>query len=213
MMTPNMRLQCRVLVHGLLVFIGIFGLFAFSRAAEDKLSQAECIRRDVEQQALEEAVQAFNASDYKKARIDFEMLSESAKTPEIGRQALYGLASVKLALARSSDEYEDAISSWKKWNAQAGPCTIFEDPRMVTPFLLHIQTSIKSGLAGSRSARGRKPKEVDFRGMLQTKEREMQVLRSKLEMRDREIHRLRHQLESLEEIHRKYEEKKQGSSQ
>ena len=40
----------------------------------------------------------------------------------------------------------------------------------------------------------------------------MQTLRSKLEMREREIHRLRLQLESLEEIHRKYEEKKQEAT-
>ncbi len=41
----------------------------------------------------------------------------------------------------------------------------------------------------------------------------MQTLRSKLELREREIRRLRHQLESLEEIHRKYQEKKQEATQ
>ena len=40
----------------------------------------------------------------------------------------------------------------------------------------------------------------------------MENLRGKLESREREVRRLRHQLESLEEIHRKYQEKKQEAS-
>ena len=156
-------------------------------------------------------MQAFNASDYKSAKIGFEMLSESAQTPEIGRQALFGLASVKLALAKTSDEYEDGISIWKKWSGQVNACNRCEDPRMITPFLLRLETSLKSETAGPPGTEGRRAKDVGFKGILLTKEKEMQTLRSKLEMREREIHRLRHQLESLEEIHRKYEEKKAGS--
>jgi hypothetical protein len=157
---------------------------------------------------------AFNAGDFKRAKIGFEILSESSRYPEIGRQALFGLSSVNLVLANTSDEYEDAISSWKKWSSQVNSWQGCEDPRMITPFLLRLQTSIK-GAAGSASASKsrRAAKDIDSKVILQTKEKEMQTLRAKLELREREIRRLRHQLESIEEIHRKYQEKKQEVTQ
>jgi len=195
---------------GIVIFLLISGFFAFSLASGEKSTCPESIRRDVEQEALADAIKAFNARDYKRAKIGFEILSESTQNPEIARQALFGLSSVKLVLANTSDEYEDAISSWEKWSSQVNSWQGCEDPRMITPFLLRLQTSIKgaAGVEGRRAA-----KEIDFRVVLQTKEKEMQVLRSRLELREREIRRLRHQLESLEEIHRKYQEKKQEATQ
>jgi len=157
---------------------------------------------------------AFNVRDYNRAKIGFEILSESTQNPEMSRQALFGLSSVKLVLANTSDEYEDAISSWIKWSSQVNSWQGCEDPRMMTPFLMRLQTSIK-GAAGSPSEMKSREtaKEVDSRVILQTKEKEVQTLRTKLEVREREIRRLRHQLESIEEIHRKYQEKKQEVTQ
>jgi len=210
-MVLKMRIQRRFI--GIVIFLLISGPFAFSLAAEEKSTSAQSIRRDVEQEALKDAMNAFNARDYNRAKIGFEILSESTQNPEICRQALFGLSSVKLVLANTSDEYEDAISSWIKWSSQVNSWQGCEDPRMMTPFLMRLQTSIK-GAAGSPSemkSRGA-AKDVDSRVILQTKEKEMQTLRSKLELREREIRRLRHQLESLEEIHRKYQEKKQEAT-
>ncbi len=199
---------------GIVIFLLLSGSFAFSLAAEEKLTGVESIRRDVEQEALADAMNAFNAGDFKRAKIGFEILSESSRYPEIGRQALFGLSSVKLVLANTSDEYEDAISSWEKWISQVKSWQGCEDPRMITPFLLRFQTSI-TGAAGSPSeSKGRRAsKGTDTKVILQTKEKEMQTLRAKLELREREVRRLRHQLESIEEIHRKYQEKKQEATQ
>lgn len=207
-MVLKMRIERGFL--GIVIFLLISGFFAFSLASGEKSTCPESIRRDVEQEALADAIKAFNARDYKRAKIGFEILSESTQNPEIARQALFGLSSVKLVLANTSDEYEDAISSWERWTGQVNSWQGCEDPRMITPFLLRLQTSIKgaAGVEGRRAA-----KEIDFRVVLQTKEKEMQVLRSRLELREREIRRLRHQLESLEEIHRKYQEKKQEATQ
>ena len=207
-MVLKTRIQRRFI--GLVIFLLISGSFSFSLAAEEKSASAESIRRDVEQEALKDAVNAFNARDYERAKIGFEIISESTQDPELSRQALFGLSSVKLVLADTSDEYADAISSWKKWSSQVKSLRGCEDPRMMTPFLLRLQTSVGSltERKGRRAAR-----EVDSRLILQTKEKEMQTLMSKLELREREIRRLRHQLESLEEIHRKYQEKKQEATQ
>jgi chromosome segregation ATPase len=59
------------------------------------------------------------------------------------------------------------------------------------------------------SVQGGRTAKADLKGVLQGKEKEMASLRSKLELREREVRRLRLQLESLEEIHQKYQEKKQ----
>jgi len=206
-MVLKTRIQRRFI--GLVIFLLISGTFSFSSAAEEKSASVESIRRDVEQEALKDAVNAFNARDYQRAKIGFEMLSESTQYPEISRQALFGLSSVKLVLANTSEEYEDAISSWKKWSLQVNSQQECEDPRMMTPFLLRLQTSVGS-LAEKKDRRA--ARETDSRVILQTKEKQMQTLISKLELREREIRRLRHQLESLEEIHRKYQEKKQEAT-
>ncbi len=191
--------------------MSISAALASSPAAEEQSCRAESIRREVEQDALQKAINAFEARDYNKAKIDFEMLSESAQNLEISRQALFGLASVKLALAKTSEEYEDAMSSWKKWAGQSDSLKGCEDPRMMTPFLLRLQSSNTGGEGNMSIIKERKSaKEAESRGVLLTKE--VQTLQAKLEMRDREIRRLRHQLESLEEIHRKYQEKKQEAT-
>ncbi len=211
-----LRLRIQRKFFWLVMFLLLSGSSAFSLAAEEKSTGAESIRRDVEQEALADAMNAFNAGDFKRAKIGFQVLNESSRYPEISRQALFGLSSVDLVLANTAEEYEDAISSWKKWSSQVNFSQGCEDPRMITPFLLRLQSSIK-GAGGSPSAgksrRTAKDKNIDSKVILQTKEKEMQTLRARLELREREIRRLRHQLESIEEIHRKYQEKKQEATQ
>ena len=220
-MVLRMRIKCRFLVFWFFFLLPVFAPFASLQAAEEQSGQAESIRRVVEQEALEKAVSDFNARDYKSAEIGFEMLSQSAQGPEIAHRALFGLASVKLVLANTSEELEDAISSWQEWSTQADSLKGCEDPRMLTPFLLRLRPSATSAGVGQRpeivpweaTAKGPKTaKEAESKGDLPVKEKQMQTLRAKLELREREIRRLRHQLESLEEIHRKYQEKKQEAT-
>src|SRR5208283_1018171 len=111
-------IRCRFVILGQVIFLLAFGSFAFGQAGDEKSALARCIRQEVEKEALDEAMSAFTAGDYTKAKITFEILSESAQSAEIGRQALFGLATVKLITANSPDEYGDAISNWKKWSDQ-----------------------------------------------------------------------------------------------
>ena len=48
--------------------------------------------------------------------------------------------------------------------------------------------------------------------LMQAKEKEMDRIKTKLDAREREIRRLKHQIDSLEAIHLKYQERKQGAS-
>ncbi len=203
----------RFIILGPVVCLLISGLFAFAQADEEKSALARSIRQEVEQEALNEAMSAFTAGNYMKAKTTFEILSESPQSAEIGRQALFGLATVKLITAHSPDEYGDALSTWKKWSDQVNSSISFEDPRMLTPFLMRLQPPADAAECLLPKKPRRAARDVGPREMLQSKEREMQSLRSKLDLREREIRRLRHQLESLEEIHRKYQEKKQEATQ
>lgn len=179
----------------------------FSAAAQtNHAPSAQAIRRDVELEALKNAVKAFDSGDYQKAQNGFEMLSELAKNSDIRRQAFFGLASTRLVLADSREAFDSAVAAWEKWAGEAGPCKGMEDPRMLTPFFLRLQSAIRKGAGGPL---GEKAKNEDSRGIVLMKEKVVQALRSKLELAERQIRRLRHDLKSLDEIHRKYEEKKQ----
>src|SRR5208337_1390825 len=176
-MVLKTRIRCRFIILELVIFLLISGLFVLAQADEEKSALARSIRQEVEQEALDEAMNAFNARDYTKAKITFEILSESAQSADISRQALFGLAIVKLVLARTPDEYGDAVSSWKKWSGQVDSRIGCGDPRMITPFLLRLQPPIEDvpGCQSPKKAH-RAAKDVDPRELLQSKEREMQGL-------------------------------------
>lgn len=171
------------------------------------------VQQEVEKAALEDGLLAFKEGDYRKAVDIFEALGMSARLPETGRKAVFGQASALLALARTPEEYAKAASVWEQWIREARSGLEGEDPRMLAPF---VSKALQEGMNGSTSPVAlRTAKDVfnsNCRNALITKEKEVEKLKVRLEAREREIRRLRHQLDSLEEIHRKYQEKKQGAS-
>ena len=208
-MVPQFRVPNRIFLSGFLLFLILSGLSAYALAAGAQPAGPVSIRTAVEQKSLDDAMLAFDSGDYMRARVTFEILNETAQSPEIAREALFGLATVDLILAVTTEEYEAALRLWERWVSKAGARTEVEDPRLITPFLRRLEPAIH---AGGMSAKDQRDRKIDFKGMLQTKAKEVESLRSKLDQRDKEIRRLRHQLESLEEIHRKYQEKKQEAT-
>ncbi|MHC1730228.1 MAG: hypothetical protein AB9866_30215 [Syntrophobacteraceae bacterium] len=205
-----------IIFTGCAMFLLFTSFGACAWAAGESSSVSLTIRQQVEQEALQEAVQAFEAGDYRRAKITFEILSETAQSAQIGREALFALASVKLILAQTEEEYIDAVATWKSWAGQIHSALESEDPRMITPFLLRLEPKAQAAQKSGKETQSRKsskePKDLVAKGILQNKQKEMESLRSRLELREREVRRLRHQLESLEEIHRKYQEKKQEAT-
>jgi hypothetical protein len=192
---------------------------SLSASSVEKPAALSSIRYEVERNAWEEGVRAFEKGDYAGSAITFQMLSESAQTSDICRKALFAFASVRLVLAKTPEEYLEAISAWERWSSQIRTGLEGEDPRMITPFLLKLSPAVqspdKSDQAGGLSRKGQKDANsnvTNYKNLLQSKDKEVENLRAKLESREREVRRLRHQLESLEEIHRKYQEKKQEAS-
>jgi len=208
----------RIALLGFAIILSSSCSSAFPSSVE-KAAAPPSIRNEVEQKAWEEGLRAFQEGDYVKSSMTFQMLSESAQSGEIGRKALYAFASVRLVLARTPQEYLEAVAAWERWCSKVSSGLEGEDPRMITPFLQKlppaIQVSEKSDQAAEQSrkvSRETNTTVANYKSQLQSRTKEVDNLRAKLESREREIRRLRHQLDSLEEIHRKYQEKKQEAS-
>ena len=205
------RLICnKILVWSL--FVALLCLSGCASPPAVKTAAQPPVPHEFEKAALEDGLLAFKEGDYGKAAGIFEVLSASTRLPEINRRALFAHAAALLAIAQTPEEYARAASIWEQWSAQARVGLEGEDPRMLAPF---VGRTVQAGISNAAVQTPQVQKDVpnpNHRGALQTKEKEVEALRIKLEARDREVRRLRHQLESLEEIHRKYQEKKQEAS-
>ncbi len=199
-------IECKLFVLASVAFLLIVGSPSLSKAVETSQTSAQSIRRNVEMDALKKAQSAFDAGDYRGALTRFEMLGNVAQSPDIKREAMYGSATARLVLADSKEAFDSAVAAWEKWAAEAGAAKGMEDPRMLTPFIVSLQSAIKKGAGGplGTKEKGDAPPRIVI-----MKEKLVQNLRAKLALAQREIRRLRHDLKSLDEIHRKYEEKKQ----
>lgn len=196
-----------------LAFLFLPGCASSPPAALESARQVSA-PNEFEKSAWEDGLLAFKEGDYRKAASIFEALSVHARLPETTRKALFAQAAALLAMAQTPEEYAEAASIWERWSRQAQSGLEGEDPRMLTPFVGRAATqAAKNGSAAAEQApKARDASNPNLKSALQSKEKEAEGLKAKLEARDREIRRLRHQLESLEEIHRKYQEKKQEAS-
>jgi hypothetical protein len=172
-----------------------------------------------EWKAWEDGMQAFREGDYGKALALFEALSESGENEAIRNRALYGVAVSRLILARTPKEFGEAMSAWDCWSKLPSGGNEGGDPHMMTPFLQSLSPPGGTPESGFPKVRKAPPKDmttynnlVACKSLLQTRDKEMERLKARLETREREIRRLRHQIESLENIHLKFQEKKQEVS-
>jgi hypothetical protein len=201
----------------MLILLAGLGLPACNTVQKPPPPQGNQVSRESELKALEEGMQAFDDGDYEKARVVFEVLTESTESEGLRRKAFFALASTRLVQAQTPEEFNEAMSIWLCWNRQLPDDLKEEDPRMFTPFLLRLtppgaqeahltqsQTPVKKIIVYNNSG--------SCKDILQAKEKEMDRIKSKLESREKEIRRLKHQIDSLEAIHLKYQERKQGAS-
>ncbi len=172
--------------------------------------------QEEERRTWEEGIYAFKTGNYNEATVIFEVLSETARTESTGRKALYALACTRLILAQTADEYNEAMSLWDCWSRQNSIYIDREDPRMLTPFLGRITPPIMPETPYPQAAKPVKDMTINnilmYKNLLQAKEKEIDQMKNRLDAREREIKRLRHQIESLEEIHLKFQERKQEVS-
>jgi len=175
---------------------------------------------NAESAAFEEGMQVFENGDYQKASAIFEFLSDSARSEELYRKALYGLACARLAAAQTAGELSEAIALWNCWSQQVAEKSESEDPRLLTPLLQRLEAPEQS-LPKVAKPKPRKSSYTDqlairdlamYKNLLQAKEKELEKMKARLETREKEVRRLKHQIDSIEAIHLKYQEKKKEIS-
>ncbi len=200
-----------------LAFFAGTGLTACTALPKPQPSEKSSFSHELERRTWEEGMQAFDEGDYEKARAVFEALTESAETDSLRRRAFFALASTRLVLAQTPEEFSEAMSIWACWGRQMPGNPEDEDPRMLTPFLERLTPP---GAPETHLSQNQPPvrKIVVYipsggcKDLLQAKEKELDRTKAKLDAREKEIRRLKHQIDSLEAIHLKYQERKQGVS-
>ncbi len=159
---------------------------------------------------------AFNNGQYERAMAVFESLNETARDPDVNRMALFGLASTRLLLAKNQTEFGEAMRLMECWVEKAPEEMGGEDPRLLIPLLERLPFPSAQQVTQSKPSKSSKDivynALVTCRNSLQAREKEMERVKSRLDAKDREIRRLKGQIESLEAIHRKFQEKKQEVS-
>lgn len=149
---------------------------------------------------LRDAVTAFREQDYATAHDLFEHVSHEAEDRALRRQALYGLACVRLVQARSTEEMRRALNTWSIWEEQSPFQFAVEDPRLLSPLLERLPALLEKPARVS----GRQTKTPPPPASSQTEWSKV------VEEKDREIQELRDRLRALEAIHRELEEKRRG---
>jgi hypothetical protein len=198
------------------VFLAGIGLCACTGLQKQQPATVLSPAQETELRTWQEGLQAFDRGDYEKARALFEMLTENAATEGLSGKAFFALASTRLVLAQTTEEFNQAMATWDCWRRQFPHTMEDEDPRMLTPFL---QGLTPPGSLDSQSRENQAPvKKVIISGLpsckdlLQAKDKEIERVKAKLDAKEKEARRLKHQIESLEAIHLKFQERKQGVS-
>lgn len=172
----------------------------------------------------EKGLQNFRAGEYDEALVDFDVLTNVAQSERYARMAAYASASVRLILARSAEEYNEALKQWAAWG-ERDAATASEDPRLLWPLLERMALTGPPLLSDAESGKPLKSKKrpshkaeptnrdlAAYKSQAQAKEKESERLKTRLEARDREIRRLKQQIESLEAIHLKFQERQKEIS-
>ena len=207
----------RYLLCLMLIFLAGVGLSACSSVQKRQPSEEGSLRYEYQLRTWDEGMQAFKDGDYEKARMLFEALGDSAETEDMSRRACFAVAAIRLVLAQTPQEFSEAMSAWACWSNQMPQSLGEEDPRMLTPFL---ECLTPPGVRGAPPIQNGPPAKkiivynspAGCKELLQAKEKEIERMKSKLDAREKEVRRLKHQIDSLEAIHLKFQERKQGAS-
>ena len=168
-------------------------------------------------------MQAFEKGDYEKAAAIFEFLIENAQNERLSRRSIYALACMRLAMAQTVGEMNEAMALWNCWSQKPSENSDTEDPRMLAPILERLNNAPGASRQGlPKVAKPKhKPSYTDqlanrdlamYKNLLQAKEKELEKMKTRLDTKEKEVRRLKHQIDSIEAIHLKYQEKKKEVS-
>ncbi len=192
---------------------------------------------EAESNMLNAGIGNYEAGEFEKASEIFEALSKSSSDESVQRKALYGLVCTRLLSAQSQEEFGDAVVLWENWSHIRGTKLGAEDPRMLAPLFHKIFPTLPEScsepdendaeeedideeaeesspelpnmIESSKPDNTQKePRSGLCSGLLKTREKEIQTLKTSNAKMKKDIQQLKDQINSLEAIHRKIQEKK-----
>jgi len=184
----------------------IFGCAHIDRMTSVAIDSKSNHHFNAEAITLERGNQAFQNNDYKKALEIYRMLSQLAQNENIRRKSLYGLACTRLVLAKSPEELSESIVLWDVWSQLEFAETKDEYPILLRPLLLQKELPKKINTESKKPVK--KPDvNVSLKKMVTARDKEILLLKNRIENMDKEIKKLKHQLSSLEAIDKNINQK------
>ena len=188
--------------------------------------QTKRIMAEAVQTRLQEGYRFFQEGNYREAEKTFQSL-QHVENPPVARQALYGLACVRLRLAENREQFLDAARLLDQWRRISPVSLGLEDPRMLLPFIpetmfqkSHLQPGSEDVLLSTEEPLLVRfydyEQEID-KLLLRLADMEEQIkaaeeLKVYLKAMETELGTLRNQIKSIETIDQEIQEKKQGIS-
>lgn len=150
------------------------------------------------------AEQLFLNGDFERAILEFEQTYETALNPEDKNQALYGLACTQMMLARTDDQFVEAISNLQKWNANKGTAPFTENR------LLLVLSLKQQGELIAQNKRVKMARETENVSLIDDQKRTITQMISTIEKLQNENKSLQNQIEALEAIDENVQEKRKS---
>ncbi len=175
----------------------------------------------VEFKKYNEAVEAYQLTEYLIAIQQFTAIREQTANPDMARMALYGLACSKLMAADSPQEYKEALALWETWVQCASNTHGAENPLLLAPIIRDKMLFSHIPLAPDGVQAATEEETIPRWFMIQA-DRELQKMKKQLATADqnldnkdkkikaleKEIARLNQQIKDFESIDQKIQTKK-----
>ena len=184
-----------------IIFSHIFGCAYSDRVLPDGAYSKKNQSYNAEAITLERGNLAFQNKDYEKALEIYRMLSQLARNEDIRRKALYGLACTRLLLSESPEELSESIILWDVWSQLESQETKGGYPILLRPLLL------QKGFPEKREKEKKADVNNSLTRIIADKDKEIQILKSRIKKMEQEIKKLTHQLSSLEAIDKNIKQK------
>lgn len=140
------------------------------------------------------AEQLFINGDFENAILEYEQIYETALSPEDKNQALYGLACTQMMLARTTEQFVEAISNLQKWDANKGTAPLTENRHLLV-LALKQQSDLLEGKKKALAER-----ENQQNALIANQQLKISQMTSTIEQLTTQLKKLQSQIEELEAI-------------
>ncbi len=150
------------------------------------------------------AEQLFINGEFEKAILEYEQTYKTARSPMDKNHALYGLACSQMMVARTDDQFIEAISNLQKWDANKG-----SEPVNENRHLLVLSLNQQRELMEQRN-KEKKARETQQVTLIDDQKKKISQMMSTVAKLQNQIKSLENQIQALEAIDANVQEKRKS---